>query len=287
MTNPTPYEILHGTVPRLNGLEKFGDIVAFTSGYGGTGTDLTGSRCVGIVLNSTGIVGECHKFVYSLYHDRPHKGSDFTILTNGNELDVITKINQKARREREESANAGESKPLIAWRKKLNKTLSSSAFIARSFPNLTQHHGYGYVSLSQIKAGCDEQKLQAIELSQKAEFDQLHNLETWVVMPPTCMAPAIPCHATYKWKTDTVCKTRLVAGGNRQDADFYAQRDNAAHVSTNASTKMTLTIAAAQNRSIRVLDVPGAYLHSKLDTIVYMELRGDLADFAVKHYPER
>jgi hypothetical protein len=50
---------------------------------------------------------------------------------------------------------------------------------------------------------------------------------------------------------------------------------------------MTLTKVAAQKRSPRVLDVPGAYLQSKLDAIVYMNLRGDLADLAIKHYPDK
>jgi hypothetical protein len=82
-------------------------------------------------------------------------------------------------------------------------------------------------------------------------------------------------------------KARLVAGGHRQDRDVF-ENISSSTVSTSA-VMMVAGIAALEQRSVAVVDFPGAYLNSVLPTDhpdVFMKLNKDLARYACNINPE-
>jgi hypothetical protein len=296
MDNPSPYEIRHGTAPVIKGHATFGDIVAYTTGYTGVGTDLQGSRRSGIVMGGTGVPGDRNRLVWCAEAGLLRKAYHCTHLVNGNDSYTVTRINAKAREEHKKNLNATSMKSVKIWKKK-----PKSAFIAvnskairrmmkptndsTSDPCTNSHHAYGFLSLAAIKKGRNDIELAEIDEATATEFDLFHRMETYTVMDKHCMEPAIPAHAQYKLKNGKF-RARIVAGGDKQDEAEYASMDNAARVSNSAATNIALIIAAQEGRHIQVMDVPGAYLHTPLEKPVYMEFNGYLADFACKRYPE-
>lgn len=82
-------------------------------------------------------------------------------------------------------------------------------------------------------------------------------------------------------------KARLVAGGHRQDKLVF-ENISSQTVST-SSVMMVAAIAAAEQRSVAVIDFPGAYLNSPLPSDhprVYMKLDKDLSSIACEVNPK-
>lgn len=68
-------------------------------------------------------------------------------------------------------------------------------------------------------------------------------------------------------------KARLVAGGNMQDKTLY--EDLAAPTVATGSVFAVLSITAAENRNIAVVDIGGAFLNASMDTGVSVHMRLD------------
>jgi Reverse transcriptase (RNA-dependent DNA polymerase) len=87
-------------------------------------------------------------------------------------------------------------------------------------------------------------------------------------------------------------KSRLVAGGHRQDKEIYS--DNSAPTVATQTVFMVATLAAAEGRAVAAVDVPGAFLKSdmpndgppvlmkldKLLTTILIQLDGKFAEYA-------
>ena len=84
-------------------------------------------------------------------------------------------------------------------------------------------------------------------------------------------------------------KARLVAGGNIQDKGLY--EDLAAPTVATCSVFSILSIAAAENRSISVVDIGGAFLNASMSTGVEVRMHLDktmtrtLADIEQSYIP--
>jgi len=78
-------------------------------------------------------------------------------------------------------------------------------------------------------------------------------------------------------------KSRLVAGGHRQDKSLYKDKTCSPTVST-CSVFLIATIAHKEGRAVATVDVPGAYLNAKIpeSTRVFMRLNKTLSDIAIQ-----
>jgi len=81
-------------------------------------------------------------------------------------------------------------------------------------------------------------------------------------------------------------KSRLVAGGHRQDARLYKDKASAPTVST-CCVFAIATLAHVEGRAVATVDVPGAYLNACMpdDTRVRMRLNSFLTDVVVQLDP--
>ena len=66
-------------------------------------------------------------------------------------------------------------------------------------------------------------------------------------------------------------KSRLVAGGHRQDRSLYRDKTSSPTVSTSCVFTIA-TIAHYERRAVATIDFPGAYLNSDMNTEIYIEL---------------
>jgi len=71
-------------------------------------------------------------------------------------------------------------------------------------------------------------------------------------------------------------KSRLVAGGHRQDARLYKDKTYFPTVAT-PSEFMLATIAQAESRAISTVDIPGAYLNAQMPDNVIVRMRLDVS----------
>lgn len=89
----------------------------------------------------------------------------------------------------------------------------------------------------------------------------------------------IPCKLFVKEKYSASgdfekVKSRLVAGGHRQDARLYKDKTCSPTVAT-PSVFMLATIAQAESRAIATVDIPGAYLNAQMPGNVRVRMRLD------------
>ena len=63
-------------------------------------------------------------------------------------------------------------------------------------------------------------------------------------------------------------KSRLVAGGHRQDARLYKDKASAPTVST-CCVFAIATLAHVEGRAVATVDVPGAYLNACMPCLLY------------------
>ena len=321
----SPYEIRCGVKPKLKGTTRFGEIVMYSLSTPGARSDLSGSRKLGIVLNGTGICTERNRYVWNITSRQIDKGSQFTPVGVGNEYEAVMNMNALAKSDQEsntlsrqskaerglsnmllkrvnkiveeqrESQILHENKPTPAPTTDDSEHATAHALMLMTnnstLPELNTHtsqttQAHCYLSLTQISKDASPSDLSQIRAARMKEFEQLHILQTFTVINPSCRETTIPCHMIYKKKSDGQYKARLCANGNFQDDDTFNGQDIAAHVSNTASTMMALTIAAHEQRIVEVWDVPSAYLHATLNTPVYMELRRDIATYLVQEFPK-
>ena len=76
-------------------------------------------------------------------------------------------------------------------------------------------------------------------------------------------------------------KSRLVAGGHRQDRSLYPDTSSPTPQVSNLFT--IAAIAASENRAVTTLDIGNAYLNASMEGVpVYMTIRRDVADYLVQ-----
>lgn len=78
-------------------------------------------------------------------------------------------------------------------------------------------------------------------------------------------------------------KSRFVAGGHQQDRTIY--EDLSSPTVGMTSLFAVAVIAAAENRRVITVDVPGAYLNTDIEKIVYMKISKDIAAIMVEINP--
>ena len=107
-----------------------------------------------------------------------------------------------------------------------------------------------------------------------AEINSLHEHKTWELVDRTPQMKILPCHWVFRIKVDKdnkpqKFKARLVAGGNRQ-VEGLDYAETYAPVSTHATMRMMLLIAANRGWTVRQLDIKTAFLNGDIDTLQYM-----------------
>ena len=80
-------------------------------------------------------------------------------------------------------------------------------------------------------------------------------------------------------------KSRLVAGGSMQDRSEYTEAETSSPTVSLSSVYMVAAIAAKENRKVGTADVRMAFLNSKLDREVIMNLEPRLASILVEELP--
>jgi hypothetical protein len=95
-------------------------------------------------------------------------------------------------------------------------------------------------------------------------------------------------HLFLKQKRDDTIKGRMVAGGNKQRGTIDKE-DASSPTAALESVLLTATIDAAEGRDVAVIDIPNAFVQTRIEDEadkVVMRLRGALADLMVKTAPE-
>ena len=99
----------------------------------------------------------------------------------------------------------------------------------------------------------------------------------------------IPCRMFLKEKFDAnhnfeKLKSRLVAGGHRQDRSLY--KDTSSPTPRMSSLFTVASIAATESRTVVTLDIGNAYLNAVMEgKPVYMTIKSDVADHLVEVDP--
>jgi len=133
----------------------------------------------------------------------------------------------------------------------------------------------------------------AADLSMREELSQLLSQEVWEPVKKADLSPAqikkiIPSSMFLKAKhkpdgTFDKLKSRLVAGGHRQDTTMY---DNVSSPCVNLTSVFTLlSIAAFERRHIAAVDIKGAYLNARLSSVtVHMRIQPQLVSILKQLY---
>ena len=102
------------------------------------------------------------------------------------------------------------------------------------------------------------------------ELTSLYERKTWEVVPLPRGARAVGCKFVLERKRDGRYKARLVAKGfsQREGIDY---NETFAPVSTHATLRSFLAMAADQDLEIRQVDIKTAFLYGDLDETVYMQ----------------
>ena len=80
-------------------------------------------------------------------------------------------------------------------------------------------------------------------------------------------------------------KGRMCSNGSTQRSRYEKGEATSPTVSTDA-VLITSAIDAHEGRDIAVIDLPGAFLHAKMDDMVYMVMRGELAELMAETAPQ-
>ena len=95
-------------------------------------------------------------------------------------------------------------------------------------------------------------------------------------------------HLFLKQKHDELIKGRMVAGGNKQRGTIDKE-DAASPTAALKSVLLTSTIDAAEEMDVSVIDIPNAFIHTRIkndEDKVVLRLRGKLANILIKTAPE-
>jgi hypothetical protein len=100
-------------------------------------------------------------------------------------------------------------------------------------------------------------------------------------------AKTLESHLFLKLKLDLTIKGRTVAGGNRQKG-FITKEDATSPTVATESVLLTAVIDALENRDVAVVDIPNAFIQTRItneDDMAIIRIRGELADILVEIAP--
>ena len=109
----------------------------------------------------------------------------------------------------------------------------------------------------------------------KTEIESLNETQTWDLVPKEKGQNIIPGRWVYKIKHDSngnidKFKARYVAKGFKQ-IEGIKYSDTFAPTSKPETFKILLALSAIENFFLKQMDVKAAYLHPKIDEVVYLE----------------
>ena len=117
----------------------------------------------------------------------------------------------------------------------------------------------------------------------KAELQQLHNLKVMEAKPLTSSQKreAQGYMMFLKRKRNGKVKARGCADGRPQRA-YIPQEDARAPTVSTEAVFMTAVIDAMENRTVAIMDIPGAFMQADMDPGVYMRIDGAMADMLME-----
>ena len=117
----------------------------------------------------------------------------------------------------------------------------------------------------------------------KAELQQLHDLKVMAAKPLTAIQKreALGYLMFLKRKRSGKIKARGCADGRPQRA-YIPQEDARAPTISTEAMFMTAVIDAMENRTVAVVDIPGAFMQADMDPGVYMCIDGAMAELLME-----
>ena len=117
----------------------------------------------------------------------------------------------------------------------------------------------------------------------KAELQQLHDLKVMAAKPLTAAQrqEALGYLMFLKRKRSGKIKARGCADGRPQQA-YIPQEDARAPTVSTEAVFMTAVIDVMENRSVAVVDIPGAFMQADMDPGVYMRIEGAMAELLME-----
>ena len=117
----------------------------------------------------------------------------------------------------------------------------------------------------------------------KAELQQLHDLNVMAAKPLTAAQKreALGYLMFLKRKRSGKIKARGCADGRPQRA-YIPQEDARAPTVSTEAVFMTAVIDAMENRTVAVVDIPGAFMQADMDPGVYMHIDGAMAELLME-----
>ena len=123
------------------------------------------------------------------------------------------------------------------------------------------------------------------------ELEKLHNRDTFKPVNHRSISKkeyekVLESHLFLKQKCDESIKGRMVAGGNKQRGTIDRE-DAASPTAALESVLMTSTIDAAEERDVAVINIPNAFIQTRIkndEDKVVLRLRGQLADLLMRTY---
>ena len=117
----------------------------------------------------------------------------------------------------------------------------------------------------------------------KAELQQLHNLKVMEAKPLSSSQKreALGYLMFLKWKCNGKVKARGCADGRPQCA-YIPQEDARAPTVSTEAVFMTAVNDAMENRTVAIVDIPGAFMQADMDPGVYMRIDGAMADMLME-----
>ena len=116
----------------------------------------------------------------------------------------------------------------------------------------------------------------------KVELQQLHDLKVMEAKPLTTQkCEALGYLMFLKRKCNGKIKARGCADGRPQRA-YIPQEDARAPTVSTEAVFMTAVIDAMENRTVAVVDIPGAFMQADMDPGVYMRIDGAMADLLME-----
>ena len=117
----------------------------------------------------------------------------------------------------------------------------------------------------------------------KAELQQLHDLKVMEAKPLTITQKreALGYLMFLKRKHNGKIKARGCADGRPQRA-YIPQEDARAPTVSTEAVFMTAVIDAMENRTVAVVDIPGAFMQADMDPGVYMRIDGAMAELLME-----
>jgi hypothetical protein len=143
-----------------------------------------------------------------------------------------------------------------------------------------------------LKAGLKEWGDKARNAA-KAEMKQLHFRNTfkpkhWRDLSKEQCSTVLESHMFLKEKRDKSIKGWTVAGGNKQ-RDYISKEDTSSPTVATESVLLSCIIDAEEGRDVAVVDVPNAFIQTKIEdekNMAFIKIRGDLVDILVEIAPD-